>query len=53
MVKRDINYDIYASYVLIDTWFASPTMFMKMKKISVDVVYMLKKTTNNNMCTEI
>lgn len=44
MVKRAIAHGIYASYVLMDTWFASPTMFMKMKEIKVDAVCMLKKT---------
>ena len=45
MIKRVIDYAIYVSYVFMDTWFASPAMFMKMKNISIDAVCMLKKAT--------
>lgn len=48
MIKRAMEHDIYASYVLMDTWFASPTMFMKMKEIGVDAICMLKKTTKHH-----
>lgn len=48
MVKRALNHGIYASYVLMDTWFASPTMFMNMKETGIDAICMLKKTTKHH-----
>ena len=45
MVKRALHHGIYASYVLMDTWFASPTMFMNMKETGIDAICILKKTT--------
>lgn len=48
MVKRALKHEINADYVLMDTWFASPSMFTKMKDINIDALCMLKKTTKHH-----
>lgn len=47
MVKRTLNHGIHADYILMDTLFASPAMFLDMKNIGIDAICMLKKTTKH------
>lgn len=47
MIRRALNHGIYADYVLMDTWFASPTMFQNIKNLKIDAICMLKKTTKH------
>ncbi len=49
MVKRALNKGINAQYVLMDSWFASPKMFVKMKKeAKIDALCQLKKTSKQH-----
>lgn len=47
MIGRALNNGIYAQYVLMDTWFASPSMFLNIKELKIDAICMLKKTTKH------
>lgn len=45
MIKRALDNGIYASYVLMDSWFSSSKMFKNIKSLGIDMIGMLKITT--------
>ena len=48
LLKRALDHSIYAPYVLMDTWFSSPSMFLRIKELGIDAICMLKKTSKHH-----
>lgn len=45
MLERALNHGIYASHVLMDSWFSSAKMFERVSDLGLDMIGMLKSTT--------
>lgn len=44
MIERALNHGIYASHVLMDSWFSSSKMFERVSGLGIDMIGMLKST---------
>lgn len=44
LIKQALANGLKAGYVLCDSWFSSPKMFLALKRLGLDTIAMVKKT---------